>query len=304
MAGETLKPEAVELFRKYRASDRAVFLDEILTFIWGANHTGEEHSAILKAAVERGKSLRRPTGAKRGRPRGSGKQSPQDGPECDAIQSRPTEHSDSGADVAEEFARDWKQHRWFRTVCMTLGDFPAKRPLFLTEILTFIRDARRDELAKIRKAVAEQRKTKTRQRGRPGVRKDERIMTTALRVAWMRHVEGRTWQQITHAFPQYGHDEKFKTLRNLEGYLAAAIWRTIPSNYTRQSAKGREIAPGALDSRPLQRWIRWHTGLPFDSHPEESKRIVQALWPHGFAVVSKLEKRLAKPKANLPSNSR
>ena len=129
-------------------------------------------------------------------------------------------------------------------------------------------------------------------------------MTTALRVAWMRHVDGRTLRQITHAFPLYWHDEKFKTFRNLEGYLAAAIWRAIPSNYVRQSANGREIAPGALDSMPLQKLIRWHTGLPFDSHPEESKRIVQALWPRGLAATWKqLEKRLGKPKPHLPSSS-
>jgi hypothetical protein len=76
-------------------------------------------------------------------------------------------------------------------------------------------------------------------------------------------------------------DSVKRQLRRLEDYLAAAIWRAIPSSYMRVTGTTREIAPGALDHKPLQTYIRLNTGLPFRTHPDECKRIVQVLWPHG-----------------------
>lgn len=290
MVGETLKPETVELFRKYREAHREVFLDEIDRFIWGANHTLQEHAEVRKVCVERGKGLRAPSGGKRGRPRGTTKESCPDGESSSLQQSdRNIAHAEQG--VENELDKDWMEHGWFRTVCMFLGDVPANRPLFLREILLFILDADKRELALIRKRVAEYATVKRPKRGRPDVRTDDDIKAASLKVAWMRHVDGKKWREIAAAFPEYSPDDKFKTLRNLEDYAAAAIWRAMPPNCVRMSASGSEIAPGALESKTTQAYIRFHSGLPFTSHPKECKKIVMQLWKRGMGADWKLVSR-------------
>jgi hypothetical protein len=294
MIGGTLKPEAIQLFCEYRKSWREVFLDEIDRFIWGANRTVQERAEIRKACLERGKALRAPSGGRRGRPLSANKEPP-----IEMTQSLP-EHSDPGTANTEqgtvhESDQDWAQHGWFRTVCMCLGDIPANRSVFLREILLFILDADKGELAQIRKRVAEYARVKRPTRGRPDVRTNDNIMATALKVAWMRHVEHKKWQEIASTLPEYSHDDKFKTLRNLEDYAAATIWRVLPPNCTRLSALGREIAPGALDTKQVQTYIRFYTGLPFDTHAEECKRIVAALWERGADVDGKrLERSISR----------
>jgi hypothetical protein len=144
MISGTLKPEAIQLFCKYRESDREVFLDEIDRFIWGANRTLQEHVEIRKACVERGKTLRAPSGGRRGRPEGKRKES-----SLQTAQSS-QEHYDPGSantqqGVEDEFDKDWAQHGWLRTICMTLGDSSSNRRVFLSQILLFILDADKGE---------------------------------------------------------------------------------------------------------------------------------------------------------------
>jgi hypothetical protein len=283
MIGGTLKPKTIELFRKYRESHREIFLNEIQCFIWGANRTPLELAEIRKACVERGKSLRVPSGVRRGRPRRNESEPP-----VETAQKSPEQSDRAGANfeqsIADEFDKDWAEHGWFYSVCMCLGDFRANRPVFLREILLFIRDANKTELAQIRQRVAKYVRAKRPKRGRPDVCTNDDMLAKALSVAWKRHIEGKKWREIASDLPEYWHDEKFKTLRNLEDYAAAAIWRGLPPNCRRVSALGREIAPGALDGIQAQTYIRFHTGLPFNTHPEECKMIVTALWARGAVV--------------------
>jgi hypothetical protein len=150
--------------------------------------------------------------------------------------------------------------------------------------LVFIRGADKKELAEIRQRIAKDARIKRPRRGQPEVHTNENIMATALRVAWMRHVDGKKWLEIASVLPEYSPDEKFKTLRNLEDYVAAAIWRAIPASCIRETVAGREIAPGALDRKKAQAYIQFETGLPFISNPEQCKKIVTALWERGMDV--------------------
>lgn len=277
MASAILKPEVIDLFREYEVSHREVFLDESLRFIRGYGCTRQELAVIRKATVERGKLLRLPKNGRQGRP------------------SRQQESSASGAfepglgdpgdsDTSDDaFSRDWSRHGGFRTVCMVLGDIPTNRRLFLEQIRGFIDGADKRELAKVRRTVAHRGKDKRPKRGRPDVWHNEKIMTNARRAAWMRHIEGKKQREIGEALGIQDSSPGWKatTVRRLEDYLAVAIWRAIPDTYIRVSASGREIAPGALDNKYLQTYIGFQTGLPFRSHPEECKCIVEALWPRG-----------------------
>lgn len=285
---KVLNRETSELFRSYRESRRDVFLEETQRFIQGYGCTHQELNAVFRVCVARAKALRAPTGRKRGRPR-AGEGLTAEPP------SRPLESGQAqfiaGAPY-ELWERDWREHGWFREVCMVLSDFPANRPLLLEQINLFISEANQREIQDIRRTVKERRPTAKREkRGRPSVSKNDQIASDSIRVAWMRHIECMSWKQIAAALPSYWHDEKFKTLRNLEDYLAASIYRAIPPSYERVSAAGREIAPGALDSRQLQAHIGYRTGLPFNTHPLECKKIVAALWPRGRTADSLLFER-------------
>ncbi len=281
MTGETLRPEIAELFRKYRESYREVFLDEIAFGSIRGARTPAELDSIYRACVSRAKELRVPTGRQRGRPRSG----------VSAAQS-PTR---------ERALSDSREHDWFRELCMIMGDFPANRPLLCHQIMLFIQGADRRELAEIRSAVqACHRKFKRPKRGRPTVPQDDEIMGQARQAVWMRLIEQRSDREIAKTLGMQvvepvrnpsglieipGNIESIKRqMQRLEDYLADAVYRAIPASHIRHGATGREIAPGALDSRTLQTLIRSKTGLPFRTHPEECKRIVEVLWPRGSAV--------------------
>jgi hypothetical protein len=288
MGLEWKNAETAEPFREYRESHRGVFIDEILRFIRAANCTQAELETIHRAVVVRAQELRAPTGRKRGRPRGGIRLA--EAERSGAAGSELNRFLASGSHDDAEFwkvqERDEKEHGRFRDVCVVMGDQPVQRPLLLEQIRLFAQGGDCEELAAIRKAVTASRETVKRERaGRPNVLADEEIMYRARRAAWMRYVEGRTQTEISRTLDlptktQPG-DGRYSTLRDLERYLAAAIWRAVPPSYIRESAAGREIAPGALDNKLLQHYIRLKTGLPFHTHTEECKLIVTALWPRG-----------------------
>jgi hypothetical protein len=305
VTGAILKPEFSELFQRYRESESKleVFSEEIVRWIRGEACTREELDAILRACVERGKELRAPTGRKRGRPRRMDRQAKP----CSSA-GMGTELSRfiaSGSDDWKEFyrasERDRKEHGGFREICMVMGDFPANRPLFLEQVVLFIRGTDQRELGAIRRVITERRRTVRRpERGRPDVRNDEKIMARAREASWRRIVRMQSEEEIAGVLgmaivaPVRGAGGRIEVpgninsikrqLQRLEDYLSAAIWNAISPNYVRVSGAGREIAPGALDHKDLQTYIGYCTGLPFRTHPEECKRIVQTLWPRGSAA--------------------
>jgi hypothetical protein len=172
---------------------------------------------------------------------------------------------------------------------MLMQSFPANRPLLLRELELFIQDADRRELGEIRSAVKARRRTAKRvRRGRPSVSENRAIIKRALRATWMRIIEHGTRARVSAELKLANNtqpgDGKYSTLRDLRDYMAIAIYRAIPPTYIRQSVGSRDIAPGALDSKTVQTLIWQKTGLPFKTHPKECKRIVEALWPRGWAL--------------------
>jgi len=308
-----LKPEICELFREYRESKRGVFLEEIVQpfgFVQGAST--EEIDAIYSACVRRREELRAPTGVKRGRPRRKGRHvKPPFSQETRTEVSRFIEGGSQDSNEFERvFWRDEAQHGAFRTVMLS-ENVPANRPLLLEQILLFMQGADRRELAELRSAVVKRRHSvKRSKRGRPDVREDEGRKYRARKAAWMHIVERRHEREIADALQipiigpvrskaglimKEGNIESVRLeLKRLEDSLAAAIWHAIPPNYTRVSATGRELAPGVLDYKPLRHNIRFRTGLPFDSRPEECKSIVTELWPRGaFAYMQLIERKFS-----------
>jgi hypothetical protein len=271
-------------WRDYSTRNRHVFVEEISNFIRAADE--EELSAIRKSAQSRRKAPLKVR--KRGRPRRT-----------------PAENASTGSaqTVNEPQLTDalgWDVHSSFRDICMACGDLPHLRPVFLGQVLLFIDGATKDELISIRKCVANRERDRgdSKKPGRPGALSSNKMMYQAKIVAWRRIVDRRSTEEIAEELgislrKNASHDEKLnlrRRLLRLKHYLAAAIWHAVPVSFTRElEDSSRLLRPGVLDHKPLQQLIRHHTGLPFRTHPEESKRVVQTLWPRGEGAYLKLE---------------
>jgi len=190
------------------------------------------------------------------------------------------------------------EHDSFRDLCIVCGDFPHLRPVFLGQILLFVVGADKQELAVIRKAIAERAKSPGigKRRGRPKAADDDELMDQGRLTAWQRHIERKTWREIAQAhgkeFTGQNAKQVVRTLKRQEDYLAASISQAVPPSYVIPSgAHQGELRPGALEHKPFQQLIWLRTGLPFGKHPEQCKRIVAALWPRGPAARDALTDR-------------
>lgn len=281
----------LEPWREYADSQRPVFLEQLLEFVRTVDRG--ELSAIRKAVWTRAKALR--TFGKRGRPRGSRRRSPD--AEQELGKSRADQQYSGG--LAEGDGHDG-----FRDVCMVCMDFAHLRPIFLSQILCFVRGADKHDLAIIGKSVRERAKSRDlwKKRGRPRAQDDDRLSYRARKVVWLRHVEGKTWRQIAEALgmpiieANKNTEGNIKTvswtLQRLENYIAAKIWKAMyPSYVVRQGEQRGELKPGVLEHKPAQQWLWIKAGLPFRERPEECKKIVKALWPRGLRAATEQDQR-------------
>ncbi len=283
-------------WKDYAINDRWVFLDEILNFVGSAGNSKMELKALRGAVKERKRILSQTR--KRGGPRGANR--PAVGSSEILVGSL-----QSQGDSMEEA----DEHREFRDICMVCGDYGQLRHVFLKQILYFVQGADKKELAMIRIAVADRAKSRglRKKRGRPsvsevaqmlGVHEDDELMHAARVVAWSRRIERKSWSKIaqivSERFPdRYRNLKKNEnyiwTLRRIENYLAARIWRAVHSYWVDRAGSYGEkdtLKPGILDLPGVRQCIRSKTGLPFKSHPDQCKRIVKALFPRGSSVAT------------------
>jgi hypothetical protein len=98
---------------------------------------------------------------------------------------------DATVDDSEEL-----RHGHFRDLCMLYGDF--NRPVFLEEVLIFLRSANKEEIATIRRSG--QRRTEILRhggrRGRPRAHDDPDWLHKAFMEIWQKEILGWTWQKI------------------------------------------------------------------------------------------------------------
>jgi hypothetical protein len=171
-------------------------------------------------------------------------------------------------------------HGAFRDICTLYGDH--HRAVFLEQILdSFIRGAVRLEIAAIRKAIRCREanlKTKGAKKGRPRGPEDQDWLRKAFRVAWRRHVLEMNWPDIARGEGLTPNKTAFRTLQRQRDQYAALIWRTLPAH-----ASGPDLA-GALKTKTVQLQLRWGTGMPFNTRPEECQKLVLALAPRGRRV--------------------
>lgn len=228
--------------REYSSKHRDVFLEEIKRFIRAANSTREELAETRKACQSRRQSLR--GNRKRGRPLG-----PKPGSSRNVLNVQAAHHQ---IDEFESPLND--PHLRFRTDWMMTSDFSYLRPALLQQILLFIADAEKNELAIIRKTVARRASRMSKDRGRPDLEEDDQLLYQCRLVTWRRIIDRKDTQEIvmelcekklwkTGIVPptrnrdgEETHPGNIQTVRGqlwrLENYLAALIWRAVPLTYT------------------------------------------------------------------------
>lgn len=267
MTEANLKPEFVELFREYRRSHREVFLEQVCWYVGGFGTARSDLVATRCAIRARSRLLGSKPGTQ-GHPRGSLRPS---------VSLHTEDMSVSSLDP----------HGSFKGLFTMCGDFGNLRPVAQEQTILFITEANHAELAAIRKAVAAREKRGWHShRGRPGIFKENDLSARALRAVWMRYVERKKQGDISQALgmPDNSPDAKGTSVRRLEDYLAAMIYKAFRPEWQVHVGLGLEqyeydIKPGILDDKTVQTYLQSQTGLPFNSHPEECKRIVTNLWP-------------------------
>jgi hypothetical protein len=288
---------------EYASSHRDVFLEAALRFISGAGSTTLELARIRAAMRARRQAL----SFLRGKCQRSRESIGTRAPTTAKLAAPP-----QSASIAD--GTSWDQHPVFWSVSIVYGDFPHLRPILLGQILLFIADADQQELKAIRKTVARRAKSRgfggiIKKRGRPGPEVDDATLYAGRRVAWLRHVEGKTWPEVARSFgvkspsesdarAGFTYPKRFIwTLQRREDYLAARIYEVVPYYWRVQEGPQRgELLPEILETKPCQQWIRHHTSLPFNTHPEECKRIVRALLKsrRGLRAAAELSERQAR----------
>lgn len=170
------------------------------------------------------------------------------------------------------------RHDSFRDQCMLYGDF--NRPVFLEEIVSFVRGASKSEIVEIREAIRRRASClKTGgKKGRPRGQDDRDWCRKAFRVAWRRHVLEMKWPDIAKAEGLNLTKTNLRTIQRRRDEYAALIWKNLPPY-----VPGPNLSD-VLKERQIQSQLRRETGIPFNTHPTECTKLVLALAPRGLRV--------------------
>ena len=181
--------------------------------------------------------------------------------------------------AASTFADD-PRHSEFLDLCLFYGDF--NRPVFLEAIRHwFIESASPAELESLRRAIRN-RATSLRQRlkkGRPRAEQSRAWISSALKLVWMRDIEGQSWRQIALAAGLKPTRPNLRTLQVRRDLFAVLVRKALPPR-TDDPAHLDKL----LDNKRVQLLLRSRLALPFLTHPGESRKIVQVLVSRGLTL--------------------
>lgn len=180
----------------------------------------------------------------------------------------------------EKKAPEDHRHDQFRDLCVLYGDF--NRAVFLEEILDFIAGfgATKAELSAIRTAVQKRTKqiAKRKHRGRPRAAESDAWIQKALTGAYRKRVLGWSWRRVTESLGMKPDKPNIRTVQRRERQFAEVVLIALtPLNVWKPGEFGRTLKYNILDYKPYQRIMMRKTGLPFDTQPEECKKLVEAL---------------------------
>lgn len=174
-------------------------------------------------------------------------------------------------------------HDTFLNLCLLYADF--NRPVFLEAIRNwFVDSASPTELKALRRAIRDRAKAlpRSRKKGRPRAEKSWAWICSTMSLVWHREIGGWSWPRIAVAAGIKPTKPNLRTLHNRHDHYATLIWQAMPSGTNDFQALNR-----MLDAKPIQRLLRSKLALPFDTHPQQCKKLVQKLVRRGVEVTSK-----------------
>ena len=179
------------------------------------------------------------------------------------------------------------RHAQFLDLCLLYGDF--NRPVFLEAILHwFVESADAKELAAMRRALRDRAKRikPNRMKGRPSAGRDPDWIRRSLKIVWQREILHWPWRKIAAVANLRPAKTNIRTLQNRCDSYVLLVWHTLPPHPGQPQALKR-----LLDSKRIQQMLRSRLSLPFDTHPEECKRLVSVLAPRALHLAPKLLNR-------------
>lgn len=172
------------------------------------------------------------------------------------------------------------RHAQFLDLCLLYGDF--NRPVFLEAILqSFIESASPTELKSLRRAIRDRENALRRngRKGRPRAEESWDWLCSTLKLVWQRDIEGWSWSKIALANGIKPTGDNIRTLQKRRDLYAMLVWRALPGR-----TDNRKELMQMLNRKALQLLLRSRVALPFDTHPEECRKIVLALASRGLGV--------------------
>jgi plasmid stabilization system protein ParE len=173
-------------------------------------------------------------------------------------------------------------HKSFPDLCLLYGDF--NRPVFLRAIREyFIASASPSELKSLRRVIRD-RAASLRcnpAKGRPRAERDPDWMRRSAQLAWLREIGRKSWRQIASAMGIKPTSDNIRTLQKRRDHYAMLVWQALPGRIGRSESLSR-----ILKNRSLHRLLQSRLALPFDTHPQECKKIVRALSARGLEVAA------------------
>jgi len=168
----------------------------------------------------------------------------------------------------------------FLDLCILYGDF--NRPVFLAAFLqSFLGSASPDELKSLRRAIRDRGKAlrRNRSKGRPRTGQSWNWICSTLKLIWEHDINRRSWREIASAAGIKSTEHTTRAFQKRRDHYAMLIWEALPGRIEQPGELGR-----MLNSRPVQRLLRSRLALPFDTHPQECRKIVLALAPRGQEI--------------------
>jgi hypothetical protein len=173
-------------------------------------------------------------------------------------------------------------HEELLDLCLLYSDF--NRPIFLEAFLnSFADSASPAELKALRRAIRDRARAlrQTRRKGRPHAAESWQWIRSSLKLVWHREIDGWSWPRIAVAAGLKPTKSNLATLHNRHDSYAMLIWQALPAH-----RGGLKALKKLLDAKPIQHLLRSKLALPFDTHPQQCKRLVLKLAPRGLELSS------------------
>jgi hypothetical protein len=173
-------------------------------------------------------------------------------------------------------------HEAFLDLCLLDADF--NRPIYLDAFLKwFLPSASPAELKALRRAIRDRARAlrQTHKKGRPHAVESWQWIRSSLKLVWHREIDGWSWPRIAAAAGLKPTKANLSTLHNRRDYYATLIWQALPA-----PRGGLKALKKLLDARSIQRLLRSKLAIPFNTHPQQCKRLVLKLAPRGLELSS------------------